>query len=63
MAVRLHRHARAWPLTRKECGARKVPHQLRRVIPERYGNSMICDLCGATIEKARKLPQARATAA
>lgn len=54
MAVRLYRPARAWPLTRKECGARKVPHQLRRVIPERDGNSLVCNLCGATIENARR---------
>ena len=54
MTIHKLRPAQAWPLTRKECAARKVPHQVRRIIPGRYGNAMLCDLCGATIEKARR---------
>lgn len=42
-----------WPLTRAACKTAKIPHQRRHIIRERYGDSVVCDLCGATLEKAR----------
>lgn len=47
-----------WPLTRAACKAAKIPHQRRRVIREGRVDAVICELCGARLEKVGRVKKA-----
>lgn len=49
MATRT-RSVGAWTITRAACRDRTPPHRMREVIPGPRGNSVVCLLCGATLE-------------
>lgn len=58
MPAKRHPASGYWPLTRANCKAAKIPHQRRHIIRERLGDSVVCDLCGATLEKAGRVRKA-----